>query len=186
MKTLMLMVMLAVGLMGCATDKDYTAYLAAQSAANDKAAADQKPLVRLVAQDGQAITGLHSLEVYTPTAAPVIQQARPNEWVGVAQTAVSIGGTVLGIKAAGAAAVGLANSVGNAGVAGYQYMQSPGAVTTTTSTVGANSGANSGNSGLIAGAGIDQNTAAPTVVLQPAPTVVPQPAPIVVCNPGPC
>lgn len=134
MKTLILMVMFAVLLAGCATDKDYAAYLAAQAAANDKAAADQKPLVRLVAQDGQAITGLHSLEVYTPAAAPVIQQARPNEWVGVVQTAVGVTGTVLGIRAAGHAAVGLADSVGRAGTAGYKYIQAPGATTTSTTT----------------------------------------------------
>lgn len=177
-------------LFGCASDKEYkeyTAYLAAQQDANRQAAAEQKPLVRLVAQDGQAITGLHSLEVFTPTAAPVIQQARPNEWVSVWQTALGVTGTVLGIRAAGQAAVGLADSVGRAGTAGYQYIQAPGAVstTTTTSTVGNNSGANSGNSGRIAGTSITDSTSAPTVVTQPATTVVNQPAPVIVTQPAP-
>lgn len=185
MKTLILMVMLAVALVGCATDKEYPDYLAAQSAANDKAAADQKPLVRLTAQPGQNITGLASLEVYTPSAAPVIQQARPSEWAGVVQTALGVTGTVLGIRAAGQAAAGLADSVGRAGTAGYQYIQAPAANVTTTSTIGANSGANSGNSGRIAGTAMTDATSVPTVVNATPPVVVTQPAPTVVIQPAP-
>ena len=129
-------IMLVLLLTGCASDKDYTAYLTAQQAANTQAAADQKPLVRITAQPGQNITGLQSLEVYTPTAAPVIQQARPNEWVGVVQTAVGVIGTVGHIRAAGQAAVGIADSVGRAGTAGYAHVQAPAAniATTTTTT----------------------------------------------------
>lgn len=56
-----------------------------------------------------------------------------------------------------------------------------------TITVGGNynTGSNSGNSGRIAGGGIVDNTATPTVVNQPAPVVVTQPAPITVTQPAP-
>lgn len=127
-------IIVAIILAGCASDKEYQTYIAAQTEANRQAAADQKPLIRIEAQEGQTITGLKSVEVYTPTAAPVIQQARPSEWVGVMQTGIGVAGTVLGIRAAGHAAVGLADSVGRAGTTGYQYIQAPGATTTTTTT----------------------------------------------------
>ena len=179
---------LIFGLVGCATSGDYKTYVQAQADANRLAAQTQKPLVRLTAQTGQPITGLASLEVYAPTAAPVVQQSRPSEWAGVLGQAVGVAGTVLGIHEAGKAAIGLSDSVGRAGTTGYQYIQTPQAnVTTTntdasnrstttlnstTSTVGDNSGANSGNAGRIAGADLIDNTATPTVVTQPAPVVV--------------
>lgn len=47
--------------------------------------------------------------------------------------------------------------------------------TTTTSTWGANSGANSGNAGRLAGTSMTDNTSTPTVVMQPAPA-----APVIV------
>lgn len=132
MKTLLLIITAALALSGCATDGNYREYLAAQADANRQAAAEQKPLVRLTAQPGQSITGLQSLEVYTPTAASVIQQSRPNEWAAVAGQALGVVGTVAGIRAAGQAAVGLADSVGRAGTAGYQYVQAAPTITTTT------------------------------------------------------
>lgn len=172
--------LVALSLFGCASDKEYAAYLTAQSEANRQAAADQKPLVRITAQPGQAITGLQSLEVFTPTSAPIIQQARPSEWAGVAQTALGVTGTVLGIHAGGIAAGRIADSVGRAGATGYQYIQAPGATTTTTSTIGDNSGANSSNSGKIAGATLTDATSTPTVVNATPPVIVTQPAPVVV------
>lgn len=141
MKTILIL-LAALVVAGCATDKDYAAYLAAQSAENQRAMANQKPLVKITAQPGVPITGLESVEVYAPTSAPVVQQARANEWAGVAQTALGVVGTVAGIRAAGQAAVGLADSVGRAGTAGYDHVQATGAVTNT--TIGANSGAGSG------------------------------------------
>ena len=194
-------------LAGCASSGDYKQYVAAQSEANKLAVDTQKPLVRLTAQPGQAITGLASLEVYTPTAAPVIQQARPNEWVGVLGQGLSILGTVASLKVSGDAAIGLADSVGKWSTAGYSSVQAPAAnistVTTTTTTstdasnrsidasnrsvttdasnravssVGDNSGSNSGNSGRIAGTTMSDSTSTPTVVTQPEPVVVTQPA----------
>ena len=63
----------AVLLTACASSPDYNQYIQAQTEANKQAMESQKPLVRLVAQPGMAITGLQSLEVYTPSQAPVIQ-----------------------------------------------------------------------------------------------------------------
>jgi hypothetical protein len=56
---------------------------------------------------------------------------------------------------------------------------------TSTNTVGPNSGQNSGNSGRLAGTSITDNTSTPTVVNQPAPVVVNQPAPVIVTQPAP-
>ena len=165
---------------GCSTTSGYGEYIKAQSEANRQAVESQKPLVRLVAQPGQAITGLASLKVYMPTSAPIIQQQRPNEWVGVFGQGLNVVGTVMGIKYAGQAAVNLADSIGNSNTAGYKYVQAPGSsptvnttdsdntssstsstssttsnTTSTTSSIGDNSGSNSGNSGTIAGSSIN-------------------------------
>lgn len=174
MRTLIIILTAAAALAGCATSGDYKAYVDAQAAAQRLAVEAQKPIVRITAQPGQPITGLQSVEVYAPAVAPVVQQARPSEWAGVLGQGLAVTGTVLGIQAAGRAAIGLSDSVGRAGAAGYQYIQAPGAVT----TVGDYSGAQSGNSGRLAGGDITDSTHAPTVVMQPAP--VTQPAPVVV------
>jgi len=168
---------LAITLTGCSTTGDYSTYVAAQAEANRQAFAEQKPLVRLTAQPGQAITGLAGLEVYMPGTAPTIQQARPNEWAGVVGQGLSVVGAVLGIKYAGEAAIGLANSVGNAGTAGYAHVQAPAAnvtttttttnTATTTNTVGDNSGANSGNAGRLAGGNLSDTTTTTTTTLPP-------------------
>ena len=175
-----ILMMLALVLAGCAST-DFRDYLTAQHAANELAMKEQKPLFRLTAQDGQSITGLKSIEVFTPQAPAQIQQARPNEWAGVLNNAISVAGGVGQVIATGRAAVGIADSVGKAATAGYGFIQSPGAVTTT--TIGANSGANSGNSGRLAGGDVTDSTHAPTVVEQPAPVVVTQPQPVIVSAP---
>ena len=157
-------------LAGCATSPEYTAYLQAQQDANRQAAEHQKPLVRLTAQPGQQITGLQSLEVYTPTTAPVIQQQRPNEWAAVVGQGIGVIGTIGGIHAGGKAAIGLAGEIRQAGTAGYAHIQAPGAVTTMTGSTGV----------LGAGAYAIDSTHAPTVVNQPAPTIVTAPDPVIV------
>ena len=121
-------------LSGCATSGDYKAYLSAQAEANRQHNENAKPLVRLTAQPGMQITGLQSLEVYTPTSAPVIQQQRPNEWAAVVGQGLSVVGAVGSIYAAGKAASSLADSVGNSATAGYPYVQANGPVNTSTST----------------------------------------------------
>lgn len=109
----------------CSTTSDYKSYIQAQTDANRQAMEGQKPLVELIAQPGQQITGLAALRVYTPVPTPVIQQARPNEWAGVLVQTIGVAGTVLGIREAGKAAIGLADSVGRTGTSGYPYVQAP-------------------------------------------------------------
>lgn len=172
MKNLAITLLITIFLAGCTASGDYKQYLQAQGDANRVATESQKPLVRLTAQPGQAITGLSSLEVFMPTVMPVVQQARPSEWAGVLGQGISVLGSVAGIHAAGQAAVGLADSVGRAGTTGYQYVQAPQAniatdssnrsvTTTTTTSTGDNSGSNSGNSGRISGAGMSETGAIP-------------------------
>lgn len=146
----------------CATGPEYNQYLQAQAEANRQSIEHQKPLVRLVAQPGAAITGLQSLEVYTPSQAPVIQQARPSEWAAVAQTGLSTIATLGGIKLGGDAVIGLASQVKEAGTFGYQFIKTPGTTYN-----------NSFNT---------DSTHAPTVVNQPAPVIV---NPVVVTQPTP-
>jgi hypothetical protein len=158
-------------LAGCAST-DYSAYIRAQQYAHDKALAAQKPLVKIIAQPGQSITGLQSIEIYTPAPAPVIAQSRPSEWAGVLNTALGVAGTVLGIREAGRAASSLADSVGRSSTAGYPYVQAP-------QTIGGN--------GVI-GNGTYQTrdaTHAPIVVEQPPPVIVTQPDPVVLTQPEP-
>lgn len=179
----MLAIAAAVLMSACASGGDYKAYLAAHAEAQRLTADTQKPLVELTAHPGQPITGLAGLRVYMPTQAPVVQQARPNEWAAVVGQGLSIVGTVGSIVAAGRAASNLADSVGNASTAGYGYIQAPAAnvtTTTTTHSIGDYSGANAGNSGRIAGTSMTDSTSTPTVVTQPPPVVVTQPAPVIV------
>lgn len=63
--------------------------------------------------------------MYAPSAAPVIQQAKPNEWTAVASQALSVVGTVGGIVATGKAAVGIAREVRLGSTAGYSHVQTP-------------------------------------------------------------
>lgn len=190
-------ILCALSLTGCASTQEYSQYVAAQQEANRAHIDTQKPLFRITAQPGVSITGLAGLEVYMPSAAPVIQQARPNEWVGVIGQAVGVVGVIGGIYAGGKATSSLLDSVGkfvqpNASNSTVTTTNSTGAVTTTTSnvgpvsttTVGDNSGANAGNSGRIAGTTMSDATSKPTVVTQPAPLVVTQPAPIVIQPPA--
>ena len=149
-------------LSACAATPDYTNYIKAQTEANRQAQESQKPLVRLVAQPGMAITGLQSVEVYAPTQAPVIQQAKANEWAAVAQTGLGIIGTLGGIKLGGEAMVDMASQVRQAGTVGYSHINQAGPTYTYTNSYNTDS------------------THTPTVVNQPAPVVVTQPAPVIV------
>lgn len=108
--TLVFAVLLASGLTGCATGDGYQRYLSAQSAAIKS----QKPMLRIVAQPGQAITGLASIEVYGPGVA--IQQERENEWARVVSSGINVLGVVGGIVAAGQASQDLVTAVGGLGI----------------------------------------------------------------------
>lgn len=111
-----------LALTGCASSGEYRDYLTAQHAVNELSVKEQKPLVRIEAQPGQQITGLAKIEVYAPQAVATVQQSRPNEWAGVANTALGITGTALGIKLGGDAAIGLAGAVGKGANHGYQFV----------------------------------------------------------------
>ncbi len=129
---LALAVFLAWLIGGCAASPDYNTYVAAQARAN----ADhiQKPLLILEGHNGQPITGLARVEVNMPTQAPVIQQARENEWARVVGQAIGVVGVVGGVMATGKAMSGVAEAVGQSSSVGYQYIQTPQANVTTTNT----------------------------------------------------
>lgn len=166
---------------GCASTESYGRYLAAQAQATQAAIKAQKPLLKITAQSGQAITGLSSIEVYGQAALPTFQQERPNEWAAVAQSGLQMLGVVGGVIAGGRAAEDLANAVGKSSTYGYQYIQASGPVTTnntstlTTSTTDSHAvdSHNTVDSHAISGSynPVD-NTGTPTVVYQPAPVVV--------------
>ena len=105
---------LAAVLGACASGGDYKQYVDAQMEAIRQHQAQAKPLVSIKAQAGQTISGLESIEINVPGQAPLIQQARGNEWAPVIGQAIGALGIVGGIVAGGHAAVGIANAVGNA------------------------------------------------------------------------
>jgi len=158
-----LTVMTAVALLvaGCGTTGDYKAYIAAQQQANAQSAANRKPLVLITAEPGQPIIGLSRIEVYTPEAAPVIQQARPSEWASVVNNGLSILGTLGGIKLGGDAAIGAIDAVGKAANYGYQFVNPTPVIAPEVQVV------------------------RPEVVQVPAPEVVQLPAPEVIQLPPP-
>lgn len=186
-KRLFSVLILMSSLAGCASP-GYKEYLQAQSDANRQALEAQKPLIRITAQPGQQITGLQSLEVYTPQQMPVIQQARENEWARVLGQGLGVVGQVGSIYYGGKAAASLASEIRQAGTAGYAHIQAPGSVSTTTSTTtstvttSTDTANTMSNSTGVLGSGTYQldSTHAPTVVTQPTPVIVTQPAPVVV------
>ena len=153
MKWKTLSVALCALLSACAGQSDYHAYLAAQQQMIRDAALAQKPLVRIEAEPGQTVTGLKSIEVYAPTSGQpaMIQQARPNEWVGVLGTGLQVLGVLGGIKYSGEAAVNLTRAVGNTATHGYQYVNPTPVIAPD-----------------------------PVVVQQPAPVIVPPANPVIV------
>jgi hypothetical protein len=152
---------LSFGLSGCASSDGYQRYLSAQSAAIKS----QKPMLRITAEKGQAITGLASIEVYGPGMS--IQQEKDNEWARVISGGIQTIGVVGGIAAAGQASRQLVEAVGGLGI-------SSSVVNTDNRTVDTHAITDSYNA-----------TATPTVVTSPAPVVVNQPAPVVVTQPTP-
>lgn len=145
---------LAVTLTGCASPEAYRNYLSAQSAAIKA----QKPMLEIIAQEGQHITGLAAIRVYGPGMS--IQQERPSEWAAVATSGLQVLGVVGGIVAAGQASQDLVNAVGGLGISST-------AIDNSSIVNDRHDIANSYN-----------QTAKPTVVDQPAPVIVTQPAPV--------
>lgn len=136
---------------GCASTESYGRYLQAQSAAIKA----QKPMLKITAQQGQAITGLASIEVYGPGMA--IQQEKDNEWARVVTSGLQVVGVVGGIVAAGNASANLVDSV-----AGLGITSSVSNITTDNRTWDTHAITDSYN-----------QTAKPTIVTQPAPAQIP-------------
>ncbi len=153
--TLILLIIALSLVTGCSTPGAYQSYLQAHAAA----VKNQRPTLEIIAQEGQAITGLKSIRVYGPGVAP--QQEKDNEWARVVSSGINVVGVVGGIVAAGRASEDLVNAVGGLGLTST--------VTNTTTdnrTVDTHAITDSYN-----------QTATPTVV---NPVVVTQPAPTVV------
>ena len=136
---------------GCASTESYGRYLQAQSAAIKA----QKPMLKITAQQGQAITGLASIEVYGQGMA--IQQEKDNEWARVVTSGLQVVGVVGGIVAAGQASQDLVSAVGGLGIT-----SSVSNINTDNRTYDTHAITDSYNA-----------TAKPTVVTQPDPVQIP-------------
>lgn len=149
-----LIVMVGFGVTGCATSDGYQRYLAAQATAIK----NQKPMLEIIAEKGQPITGLSAIRVYGPGLS--IQQEKDNEWARVVTSGLQVVGLVGGIVAAGNASENLVKAVGGLGISSTAIDNS--SIDNHTITDSYN------------------QTATPTVVNQPAPVIVTQPTPVVV------
>jgi hypothetical protein len=151
----------ALALTACAShqaDPNYTAYIAAINAQQAAHAAEPR---RILVDIGCAkdATSCQPIKVYEPSGnaptGPAIAMPQPqaNEWAGVATTALGVIGNLGGYAFGAKAAVGIANSIRDAGTAGYKYVQAPAApvipqannTTITTASVGGSGAANTGS-----------------------------------------
>lgn len=151
-------------IVGCANNPS------AEQAYYQAAAAEQgRPLVELIAEPGQAITGLQSLRVYAPQTGGGVRQYQKQyhpAW-GIAASAVQIG---LPIYLGGKAAVDLADSVG----------RSVGAVARDVVVVEQPAPT------IVDPVIVEQPPANPPIVVGPPdPIIIEQPAPIVIPPPDP-
>ncbi len=196
---------LVVFLGGCASSGDYAAYAAIHQANAAAQTARYNALAR-IAEMGDTtakVAAVMSLQaggqgVSTQVAAPVSGGQTALQWASIlvpgATQVYAIGQQVkLGMRQSdNSTSLGVSTNQAFVGMAGK--IQAPAATMTLNGTgvlgsgsydIGPNSGANSGNSGRLAGTSIADNTATPTVVNQPAPIVVrpevvTQPAPVIV------
>jgi hypothetical protein len=128
------------------------AYYQAQAALQQR---EPQPLVEIIAQPGQSITGLASVRVYQPQQQHSQQMQQYQQHVHPAWAlAGQVANTVLPILGTGYASYKLAETIGTS-IAGVARD-----VTVVTQP-------------------------APTIVPSPAPVIVPQPPPIVVTQPAP-
>jgi hypothetical protein len=186
-----LTILLAVSLTGCAT-AEYQAYADVHKAQAAAQAARYKALADIAAQGDTTAKVAAVMSLQIGSQQPQSQVAAPKsfgdhllQWTSILlptatqvysinkQASTSIA------QSNNATALGISTNQAFVGIAGK--IQAPAANVTT--TIGANSGANSGNSGRLAGTSITDNTSTPTVVTQPTPVVVVQPAPVIVRTP---
>jgi PBP1b-binding outer membrane lipoprotein LpoB len=195
-------ILAALALTGCATGQQYQAYAEAHKAQAAAQSARYQALADIAKQGDTTakVAAVMSLQMggqqqQSQIAAPKTAGDHLIQWtsillpsltniyginkqasVGIAQ---SNNATSLGIST-NAAFVGMASKI--QAPAPNMTLSGTGVLGSGSYTIGANSGANSGNSGRLAGQGIIDNTSTPTVVNQPEPLVITQPAPIIVGN----
>lgn len=192
-----------VALVGCGTTEQYKMYADTQKSiaqANAMAETARYAALAEIAKTGDSgarVAAVMSINFGAQGGnSPRVQQVAPPKTFG--ETALQWTSVLLpsltnlyGINANRSIATTQSNNAAataastNAAFVGMaSNIQAPQASVTTTTTIGGNqnTGANSGNSGRIAGGDQTDNTAAPIVVNQPAPIVVNQPDPIVVTN----
>lgn len=190
---LLFAVAVAAILGGCAATGEYQAYADAHKAHAAAQTARYQALAK-IAEMGDTtakVAAVISLQsggqaAQPQVAAPVSRGQTALQWAsilvpGVTQAWGISQSTRLGIRQSdNATALGISTNSAFVGMAGQ--IQAPAANVTTIGgngvigsgsySIGANSGSNSGNSGRLAGGGITDNTATPTVVTQPAPLIV--------------
>lgn len=146
------------------SNKAQKEFIAAQDAA-------QKPILEMEGIDGQpmSLSGVKALRVYAPQPKQAwvpaqVQRSDLVEALSIGKD-LALGFIPLGMTRAVVGGVTqLGNNIERAGTKGYDFVQAPpvsGAVDNSVHTVGDNSGANSGNSGKIAGTSLtDTNSGA--------------------------
>jgi hypothetical protein len=180
---LIAIILTALALTGCAT-AEYQAYAeahksqAAAQTARYQALADIAKMGDTTAKVAAVMSLQMGWQQASQITAPKSWADYALQWTGLLlptigqvysinkQTQVGI------VQSNNATALGVSTNAAFVGLAGKIQAPAANVSTTTTSTVGANSGANSGNSGRLAGTSITDNTSTPTVVTQPAPVIV--------------
>jgi hypothetical protein len=181
MKTLVIIA--ALTLTGCATGQQYQAYADAHKAQASAQSARYQALADIAKQGDTTakVAAVMSLQMggqqqQSQIAAPKTVGDHLIQWTSILLPSLT---NIYGInkqaqvgiaQSNNATSLGISTNAAFVGLAGK--IQAPAANVTTTSTIGANSGANSGNSGRLAGTSITDNTSTPTVVTQPAPVIV--------------
>ncbi|MCB2186927.1 MAG: hypothetical protein KQJ78_10950 [Deltaproteobacteria bacterium] len=139
--SLVVVLAVALGSLGCLSAEERAAFYKAQI----DYAAQQKPMIRMVAKEGEQITlaGVKEFEVYGP--GNPMQQLH-DEWAGVAKDGIgtvgAAGTSVLGLYFGGEAAVALVDAAGRHAGTYFQNSFNP-------SGTQASAGFNSGNGPLI-------------------------------------
>jgi hypothetical protein len=181
MKTLVIIA--ALTLTGCATGQQYQAYADAHKAQASAQSARYQALADIAKQGDTTakVAAVMSLQMggqqqQSQIAAPKTVGDHLIQWTSILLPSLT---NIYGInkqaqvgiaQSNNATSLGISTNAAFVGLAGK--IQAPAANVTTTSTIGANSGANSGNSGRLAGTSITDNTSTPTVVTQPTPVIV--------------
>jgi hypothetical protein len=191
----------ALALTGCAT-KEYQAYADAHKAQAAAQTARYQALADIARQGDTTAKVAAVISLNAGNAPQNAQIAAPKSWADYAMQWTglllpTIGQiytvnkqTSLGMKQSdNATALGISTNAAFVGIA--SQIQAPAANVTLSGTgvigagtysIGANSGSNSGNSGRLAGAGLTDNTAIPTVV----PTTTTTTTSNLTCTTGPC